>query len=125
MLEALTRSWIHEAVRVYRTSASVSVCEDLQALEAEAGIAIAAHHLVALRFLALLLLEILLAHSYAASWALPCAGLLHPPHHGRRRLLCCLLLLGELAVSLAVGLFQSLGVLLASKILVVRLGAAS
>mmetsp|Transcript_59534 Transcript_59534/g.186730 ORF Transcript_59534/g.186730 Transcript_59534/m.186730 type:complete len:318 (-) Transcript_59534:203-1156(-) len=103
---------VDETVGVYGTAASVSGREHSEALEAEFRVAVAAHHLVTLRSLRLLLLEVLLCHGHAAGWTLLCPGLLHPA----QKLL--LVLLGP-AVS------KLLGVLLAREASVVGLHTAA
>eukprot|EP00406_Dinophysis_acuminata_P066009 CAMPEP_0179281086 /NCGR_PEP_ID=MMETSP0797-20121207/36965_1 /TAXON_ID=47934 /ORGANISM="Dinophysis acuminata, Strain DAEP01" /LENGTH=286 /DNA_ID=CAMNT_0020989769 /DNA_START=93 /DNA_END=950 /DNA_ORIENTATION=- len=79
MLHKAPRVRVDEAVIVRRAPARERRCQDGQALEAEAGVAVAAHHLVALRLLRPLLLEVLLRDGGAAAGALLRARVLHPP----------------------------------------------
>mmetsp|Transcript_114886 Transcript_114886/g.320012 ORF Transcript_114886/g.320012 Transcript_114886/m.320012 type:complete len:215 (+) Transcript_114886:121-765(+) len=65
--------------------------EHLLALEAEAGAAVAAHHLVALLVLRGLPIEVLLGDGHAASRALRGTRLLHPTSEGLLRLVAPLL----------------------------------
>mmetsp|Transcript_102274 Transcript_102274/g.324945 ORF Transcript_102274/g.324945 Transcript_102274/m.324945 type:complete len:276 (+) Transcript_102274:518-1345(+) len=65
---------------VDRAPAGVGVRQHGEALEAEACVAVAAEHLVALRPLRLLILQVLLGHPHAAGGALLRAGLLEPLH---------------------------------------------
>mmetsp|Transcript_111108 Transcript_111108/g.309430 ORF Transcript_111108/g.309430 Transcript_111108/m.309430 type:complete len:345 (-) Transcript_111108:420-1454(-) len=103
---------VHEAMSVDGAPASEASREHSQTLEAELRAAIAAHHLVALRPLRQLLLQVLLRHSHAASWALLRPGLLHPPQQ-------------TLLVLFSAAFAHPLSVLLAGKAPVIRLRTAT
>lgn len=70
---------IHEAMRIDGTSASISICQDSQALEAEPDATMTAQHLVALLALVGLVGKILLRHAHLALRALFCTSFAHPP----------------------------------------------
>mmetsp|Transcript_14631 Transcript_14631/g.41921 ORF Transcript_14631/g.41921 Transcript_14631/m.41921 type:complete len:245 (+) Transcript_14631:291-1025(+) len=95
MVEASACVGVDEAMGVDGALACEGVCQDLQALEAEARVAIPAQHLVALRSLRVLVAKVLLGHPHAASGALPCAGLLDPLQEAVLILLLSLALLAH------------------------------
>jgi len=70
MLHVLPCVWVNKAVLVLGAAAGVALCEYSQALEAEASVAIAAEHLVALRCLRCLLGDVLFRNRHATTWTL-------------------------------------------------------
>lgn len=69
---------IDEAMQIYGAATSEGPRKNGQAFETETGVAVAAHHLVALGSLCLLLLQVLLGHRHTARRALLRPGLFHP-----------------------------------------------